>query len=149
MPGVKNFLETDVPFGPIVPDRDQAPTVCPGHHECAESVLIIDVHAIFFHTSLAVTIGRGPAVEIFTGIWISYGHCVQGLAGAKIGYGHLVQELIGASGSGQLMYMLCKLIIDVHAVIVVFLCQRVVESQYTHESAHVYFGNALVIQDQH
>jgi hypothetical protein len=60
---VKNYLEIDMPFFPIIPDRYVVPTMCPGHHECAKSILIIDVHMIVIHTGLTVSIGCTPGCE--------------------------------------------------------------------------------------
>jgi len=77
-----------MPFGPIVPDRDLAPAMSPGHHECAESVLIIDVHAIFLHTGLAVSGGSSPGRQLSAGIGITNSHRVQRFGGTKIWYGH-------------------------------------------------------------
>jgi len=57
---VKNYLQANMSFCPIVPDGYVVPSMCPGHHERAESVLIIDVHVIIIHTSLTVSIGRTP-----------------------------------------------------------------------------------------
>ena len=80
---VKNYLEIDMSFCPIVPDGYVVPTMCPGDHECAESVLIIDIHVIFIHSSLAVSISIGPGCEQSTSLRISHGHSVQHFSGAK------------------------------------------------------------------
>jgi len=57
---VKSYLQINMSFCPIVPDGYVGPSMCPSDHECAKSVLIIDVHVSFIHSSLAVSIGVSP-----------------------------------------------------------------------------------------
>jgi len=121
----------------------------PSDHKSTQSILIVDVHAVFLHTCLIVSVGCDPGAQLFTGLWISYRYGIQCFNSTKIGYGHLVQQLIWGSGAGQLMYMTGKLIINIHTVIIEFLGYLVVQAHQTHESAHVYFCDTLIIQHQH
>lgn len=73
---------------PHVPNDHVVPTVGPGHHEQAQGVLIVNVHAIFVHASLNCAAGGAPRLKTGSGIWISRDHSVQDFAGANSGHGH-------------------------------------------------------------
>ena len=51
----------DMPFGPRIPNDHMVPTVGPGHHEQAKSIVIVDVHAVIFYTGLYATTGFWPS----------------------------------------------------------------------------------------
>jgi len=146
---VKNYLEIDMPFFPVIPNDHVVPTMRPGHHECAESILIVDIHVILIHTGLAVSIGCTPGCEQSTCLRISHGHSIQHFAGAKNRYGHLMQQLVVDSGLGHLAYITSEIFIHDHSVFIVLAGYCVGHTKDAHESTHVYFRNALVVKRQH
>ena len=57
---VKNYLQANMSFCPIVPDGYVGPSMCPSDHKGAQGILIIDVHVSFIHSGLAVSVGISP-----------------------------------------------------------------------------------------
>jgi len=90
---VKKYLQADMPTGPVVPDVQLRPSMRPSYHECAQGILIVDIHTVFFHTSLAGSIGCGPTGQKFASLWVSKCHNIQCFGCAKIWNGHLLDQV--------------------------------------------------------
>jgi hypothetical protein len=60
-----------------------------------------------------------------------------------------MQQLVVDSGLGHLVYITSKIFIHDHSVFIVLAGHCVGYTKDTHESAHVYFRDALIIKRQH
>ena len=57
-----------MPFCPGIPNDQVVPTVCPGNHEQAQGIVIIDVHPVFFNSNTYASAGVGPFGQLIFGI---------------------------------------------------------------------------------
>lgn len=85
---VKKKSPGDVPFCPEIPDHYRIPAVAPGHHEHAESVVIVDVHSVVLYPGCYAAAGSSPALQSFAGLIITHDDRVQGLIGFPHRQGH-------------------------------------------------------------
>ena len=95
---VKKYLQADMPFGPVVPDIQIGPPMRPSYHKCAQGILIIDIHAVFFHASLTCSIVCGPTGQMFASLWITKCYGIQCFGCAKIWNRHLMHEVGDCAG---------------------------------------------------
>jgi hypothetical protein len=75
----------NMPFCPRVPNDQVIPAVAPGHYKKAQGIVIKNVHAIVFDTSLYASTGSGPFGQFGTSVVVSHDHSVQRLTVFKYG----------------------------------------------------------------